>query len=239
MNQFTKDIETSGFAVAPNVIDPETREMLLAELARAGDEAAGRRAGAGAGAGVRDLMNVVPATRALAESSALRALVEPVLGCGARVVRGILFDKTPAANWKVAWHQDLTIAVRRRIEADGFTAWSVKAGITHVQPPVSVLESMLTLRVHLDATDEENGALSVLPGSHNAGRLSAEEIGVWRERASPVLCRVAQGGVMAMRPLLLHASAKATRPDHRRVLHFEYAADVAGALPVEIEWYES
>jgi len=196
-------------------------------------------------------MNAIPATRELAESTAMRALVEPVLGSRARVVRGILFDKTPAANWKVAWHQDLTIAVRRQVEAnvrvaangqveaEGYTAWSVKAGITHVQPPVSVLERMLTLRVHLDATDEENGALSVLPGSHDAGRLSAEEISVWRERESPVVCPVPQGGVMAMRPLLLHASAKSTRLDHRRVLHFEYVADITGVLPEGIEWHET
>lgn len=220
----------------PDVIDDDTRALLLKELERVKDEAA---TGGQVGAGIRDLMNVVPATRDLAEGSALRALVEPVLGCGARVVRGILFDKTPAANWQVAWHQDLTIAVAARVESDGFTAWSVKAGITHVQPPVSVLERMLTLRVHLDATDEENGALLVIPGSHNAGRLSAEEIGARRERESPVLCRVAQGGVMAMRPLLLHASAKATHPDHRRVLHFEYAAEIANVLPQGIEWYEN
>lgn len=235
MNRFTKDIETSGFAIAPRVIDGDTREVLLAELKRASDEVSDRRAGAG----LRDLMNVIPAMRVLAASLALRAFVEPVLGAGARVVRGIFFDKTPEANCKVAWHQDLTIAVATRVEAEGFTAWSVKAGITHVQPPASVLERMLTLRVHLDATDEENGALHVLPGSHDSGRMSVEEISVWREHNSPVLCRVPQGGVMAMRPLLLHASAKSLRPHHRRVLHFEYAADMTSLLTQGIEWYES
>lgn len=37
-----------------------------------------------------------------------------------RPVKGIVFDKTPAANWKVPWHQDLTICVERRIDVNGF-----------------------------------------------------------------------------------------------------------------------
>lgn len=235
MNHFLENVETLGFAIARNAVDSETRAHLLAELRAANDEAATIRR-AGRGAGLRDLLNVVPATRALAESSALRALVEPVLGAQARVVRGIFFDKTPEANWKVAWHQDLTIAVRRQIETPGFTAWSTKAGITHVQPPAPVLERMLTLRVHLDDANEENGALRVIPESHRHGRLTASEIEAWRERNTSVLCVVEQGGVMAMRPLLLHASSQASRPRHRRVLHFEYAAE---KLPAGLEWYEN
>ena len=89
-----------------------------------------------------------------------------MLGKTARVVRGIYFDKHENANWKVAWHQDLTIAVRERVEVDGYGAWSIKARIHHVQPPVTVLENMLTVRVHLDHTEESNGALRVLPGRH-------------------------------------------------------------------------
>ncbi len=231
MNHYFEKIETSGFAVVDEVVSSETCASLLAEL----QGAEGGEMTRHMGAGIRDLMSIVPATRTLAKSLALRALVEPILGAGARLVRGIFFDKTPEANWKVAWHQDVTIAVRRRVEVPDFTAWSVKAGITHAQPPVSVLENMLTLRLHLDDADEENGALRVLSGSHRHGRLRAKEIKEWREQHTPVLCAVKQGGVMAMRPLLLHASSQSTRPRHRRVLHFEYAA---GELPDGLEWYE-
>jgi len=31
-------------------------------------------------------------------------------------VKAILFDKTPSMNWYVTWHQDLTIAVKEKIE---------------------------------------------------------------------------------------------------------------------------
>lgn len=234
MNDYLVKIERDGFAVVKDVIDEAQRTSLSAELSVIDATTAPRQRGRAAG--LRDLMNVVPATRSLAETPALRALVEPVLGTGARVVRGILFDKTADANWKVAWHQDVTIAVRERRDTEGFGAWSVKAGITHVQPPAAMLERMLTLRVHLDTADENNGALQVLAGSHIDGRLSAEQIDERRARHAPTLCRVGQGGVLAMRPLLLHASSRVTHPRRRRVLHFEYAA---AELPGGLEWYES
>lgn len=235
MSEYLAKIERDGYVIVEDVIDEAQRASLSAELS-AIDAAATVVRRTSRGAGLRDLMNVVPATRALADAQGLRALVEPVLGTSARVVRGILFDKTADANWKVAWHQDVTIAVRERRDAEGFGAWSVKAGVTHVQPPAAVLERMLTLRVHLDTADETNGALQVLAGSHADGRLSAEQIDERRTRCAPTLCRVGRGGVLAMRPLLLHASSRAALPCRRRVLHFEYAA---AELPEGLEWYES
>lgn len=114
--------------------------------------------------------------RELARSPEVRALVEPLLGAGAFAVRGILFDKTPDANWKVAWHQDLTIAVRERREVEGFGPWSEKAGVVHVQPPAAVLEQMVTVRLSLGPCGPGNGPVCVIPGSHAHGRLSAEEV---------------------------------------------------------------
>lgn len=151
-------------------------------------------------------------------------------------MRGILFDKTPDANWKVAWHQDLSIAVRAKHDALGYGPWSVKAGIPHVQPPVNVLRSMLTVRLHLDECDERNGPLQVLPGSHVDGVLAPAEIETWRQRIKPVACLVPAGGALLMRPLILHASSPAKRPTHRRVIHIEYAA---AELADGIEWYDA
>src|SRR5258708_17056896 len=108
---------------------------------------------------MRDLLREVPEARRLAESAPLRGLVRSVLGPGAFVVRGLLFDKTPEASWGVPWHQDLTIAVKARTEAAVYGPWTVKGGVPHVQPPGSVLEQMLTVRVHLDETDEERAPL--------------------------------------------------------------------------------
>jgi hypothetical protein len=99
---------------------------------------------------LRNLAATVPQGARLCSRPAIRQIADDVLGGGAFVVRSLLFDKTPSANWKVAWHQDLTIAVCERRNSPGFCAWSIKAGIPHGQPPVSVLEGMVTLRVHPD-----------------------------------------------------------------------------------------
>lgn len=231
---YVEDIARDGFAVVPEFLDSATIARALAALAQARIEnGEGQRAGKAFG--IRNLLNVVPRTRELANSAACRSLVEPVLGSGMRVVRGIYFDKHRDANWKVAWHQDMTIAVRERVEVDGYGPWSIKAGIHHVQPPVSLLENMLTLRVHLDQADESNGALRVLPGSHACGRLDATQIEDYKQQQEPVTCVVGNGGALLMCPLLLHSSRPALNPEHRRVLHFEYSSVT---LPGGLKWFE-
>ncbi len=225
-------IARDGLAVIENVLDHNSLASLTQNLDHAGIDHLGSQR-AGKAFGLRNLMRAAPFTRDLANSASLRSLVEPILGNTARVVRAIYFDKHKDANWKVAWHQDLTIAVREKIDVEGFRAWSTKAGITHVQPPDEVLQQMLTLRVHLDNTDESNGALRVLPGTHRFGRLDASQIEDWKQTQHVVTCAVNRGGILAMRPLLLHSSLPSLNPAHRRVLHFEYAAI---PLPGGLKW---
>jgi ectoine hydroxylase-related dioxygenase (phytanoyl-CoA dioxygenase family) len=173
--------------------------------------------------------------RSLAASSVVRRFACAVLGQHCFAVRALLFDKTPKANWKVAWHQDLTIATRERIAMPGYGPWSEKAGVPHVQPPVSVLEHMLAVRVHLDPYGLENGPVRVIDGSHLLGRLSPIAIDVLRSREPTRECLVAQGGLLVFRPLILHSSAPASKAAHRRVIHVEFASR---ALPEPLEWYE-
>jgi ectoine hydroxylase-related dioxygenase (phytanoyl-CoA dioxygenase family) len=231
---YVDDIECYGFAVLEDVVDSETINLLLDAVANAKiDSLCSQRAGKTFG--IRNLLNVVPFTRELANSSACRSIVEPILGRSARVVRGIYFDKHKNANWKVAWHQDVTIAVRKRIEVEGYGSWSIKAGIHHVQPPVPILQNMLTIRIHLDQAEESNGALRVLPGTHRYGRLDTLQIQYWKQHQPSVTCQVKTGGAMLMKPLLLHSSTTAMNSQHRRVLHFEYSSiDLPGGL----KWFE-
>lgn len=224
-------VRREGFAVVPGVLDGGALSSFERSLA-AVEEGEGVKWRGGVYA-IRNLLEVLPAARGLARSSAMRELVEPILGTECFPVRGVLFDKTPAAPWKVAWHQDLTVAVRGRVEAEGFGPWSVKAGVFHVQPPARVLEGVLAVRLHLDDCDESNGPLKVLPGSHLSGRLGADEITHWRESVRPVTCVVPRGGAVLMRPLLLHSSPAPRLPRRRRVVHFEYAA---APLPHGLEW---
>ncbi len=228
-------IDRDGFAVVPDVIAPAVVAGLIAALdAKRLSPAILERGGRTYA--MRDLLREVPETRRLAGSASLRALVEEVLGTGGFVVRGLLFDKTPEANWPVPWHQDLTIAVKAKSDATGYGPWTVKGGVPHVRPPIAVLEAMLTLRVHLDDCDATQGPLRVLPGSHTRGRLDAGEIRRWLDTVPPVHCHVPRGGVLLMRPLILHASSPATQPRHRRVVHLEYTAL---RLPGTVEWFES
>jgi ectoine hydroxylase-related dioxygenase (phytanoyl-CoA dioxygenase family) len=228
-------LRREGFVIVPQVVPADMVSRLVAAIGALEPSATALSRGDGVYA-VRDLLRQVPATRALAECPPVSELVESVLGTGAFVVRGLLFDKTAEANWTVPWHQDLTIAVRARKPAPGFRAWTVKGGIPHVQPPVAVLERMLTVRVQLDESDASQGPLRVLPGSHRHGRLNAESTADWLRRVPPIACVVPRGGALLMSPLVLHASSPATEPRHRRVVHLEYAAD---PLPEGVDWFET
>jgi ectoine hydroxylase-related dioxygenase (phytanoyl-CoA dioxygenase family) len=110
----------------------------------------------------------------------------------------------------------------------------VKAGVPHVQPPVEVLNRMVTLRVHLDDCGPESGPLRVLPGSHAEGVLSPARVVAWRDRVPPAACLAPAGGAVVMRPLILHASSPATAAGRRRVVHLEWSADT---LPGGLTWY--
>ena len=223
------ELAAAGFFVASCLTGDET-QRLAAELEPFAPSTLRERRG-----GVRNLLDRSAAVRALAQSTPIRSLVEPILGPNARAVRGILFDKTPDANWKVIWHQDLTIAVRARHEVDGFGPWSLKDGVTCVQPPLSVLEEMLAVRIHLDDCGLSNGPLRVIAGSHRQGRLGAEAIERIRAESRESVVTAGLGEAIVMRPLLLHASAPAESPGRRRVVHIELCAK---ELPPPLAWHE-
>lgn len=163
---------------------------------------------------------------------AIGSLAAERLGAGARPVRAILFDKSPAANWGLGWHQDRVIAVRRRVEVPGFGPWTVKQGLLHVAPPFATLAGMLTLRVHLDAVPEANAPLLVAPGSHRARVAEADVDGVVRA-CGVAVCLADAGDVWVYATPILHASRPAEAPDRRRVLQIDYAA---AELPGGLSW---
>lgn len=182
--------------------------------------------------GVRNLLEICPPARDLAANTAVRRFATAVLGANAFAVRAIFFDKVQGANWSLFWHQDNVIAVQDRREAPGFVAWSNKAGVWQVQPPAEILARMVAVRVHLDDCGPDNGPLRVLPGSHRSGWLD-DELDAWKCRVPEVTCTVRCGGIVAMCPLTLHASAASQSVGHRRVIHIEYAA---ADLPAGLEW---
>lgn len=184
--------------------------------------------------GVRNVTELVPDLVSTI-TGPIKALARRYSDSEPFAVRVLLFDKTPQANWKVSWHQDVTVAVAQYAETPGWGPWSRKDGVWHVRPPAEVLKGMLTLRLHLDPCGAEDGPVRVIPGSHRMGRLGDAEIEAAVRNASPVDCLVPVGGILLMRPLILHSSAPSAAPEHRRVLHVEFAEQ---ALPDGLVWSE-
>lgn len=168
----------------------------------------------------------------LAADGPIGALAASALGPAARPVRAILFDKTSATNWSLAWHQDRTICVRRRIDVPGFGPWTTKARLQHVAPPFDLLSRMVTLRVHLDDTPATNAPLLIAPGSQRE-RVSEAAIEDTVRRCGTLACLAEAGDVWLYATPILHASEAATRPAHRRVLQVDFAAE---DLPGGLEW---
>ena len=228
-----ESIKREGYAVIPDMVESQKLVQLAKLIENSNTPGTIRRNGSIYA--MRNLLESVPAVRELAESPPIRDFAEMVLGANCRAVRATLFDKRPEANWKVPWHQDLTIAVDQRRHVEGFGPWTEKSGVPHAQAPVDVLEGMLAIRVHLDDCDEANGAVRVLPGSHLHGCLGDAAIQQWRQTCRAVSCAVGRGGVIAMRPLLLHSSSASAHPLRRRVIHLEFAArELRGGLC----WYQ-
>jgi ectoine hydroxylase-related dioxygenase (phytanoyl-CoA dioxygenase family) len=176
-------------------------------------------------AGVRHVLSV-PTVRALAVNPALVTLAESFIGKNAFPFRATLFDKSAMSNWLVAWHQDTALPLAHRVDDASWGPWSVKGGVLHAIAPAAALAAVVALRVHLDDSTSANGPLRVLPGSHTNGVLPHNEIQRMAESVVPVACVARAGAVVAMRPLVVHASSKANDDQSRRVLHIEYAASV-------------
>ncbi|MEZ6127440.1 MAG: phytanoyl-CoA dioxygenase family protein [Planctomycetaceae bacterium] len=228
------ELRVNGFAIVPAVLDQSTvqRFSSLTDVARARlcNESVTNSSGT---YGLRNLTDVIPEVAELVRLPAISELVRQVLGRHPFMVRATLFDKTPGANWGVFWHQDLSIAVRERHEVAGFAAWTRKAGVQCVQPPMELMQRILAVRLHLDDCRASNGALRVLPGTHQCARLTTSDVEATQQTTSEAVCEVPSGGALLMRPTLLHASSPMDVETSRRVIHFEFASF---ELPQPLEW---
>jgi len=220
-------IRKQGYAIIPDILESNEVNRLLDEFSRA-DLPRSR-------AGLRHAMKVA-AVAAVAHDARLIGIAREALGAEAFPFRATLFDKTPSANWLVVWHQDTALPLQGRHEFPGWGPWSVKDGVNYAHAPASALSQVLALRVHLDDSTAENGPLRVLPGTHTLGVLTDEALHDLSTKIAAVECLASQGGVLAMRPLIVHASSKSQSEIPRRVLHIEYAesARIADGLALAI-----
>ena len=216
------EIDRDGFTIVENAIDKSEVKKWIAELDQlfATDQAAIKNR-AGAVYAARNILSSLPACCDIGKIDSLKNLLSETLGQDYGLVRGLYFDKHPERTWSLPWHKDLTIAVKdNSIDSKLFTKPTKKSGVAHVEAPESVLEKMLTLRIHLDVVTNENGPLEVAVGSHANGKQANAE-----HQTKQIL--VQAGDVLAMRPMLSHMSGSSS-PDtkmHRRILHLEFAAN--------------
>ena len=224
MPALTSRFQADGFELISQLIADEDLQSLV-DAVSAISVSPGR-------AGIRHLLQRSHAINAFAHSSKLMNLLSPIMP-QAQPVRAIWFDKTVDTNWYVTWHQDLTIAVKEKCNLDGWGPWSVKDEVVHVQPPANILEKMISLRIHVDDCGIKNGAIKFIVGSHAQGVLDADHISSARQSGQVFVCAAQKGDIIAMRPLILHASSLSATPLHRRVLHIEYAGC---SLPAGLEW---
>ena len=176
-------------------------------------------------AGIRHALRI-PEVAKLARDHRLMEIATTVLGQDALPYHATLFEKSPAANWLVVWHQDTALPLRERKDLPGWGPWSIKEGVLFAHAPASALSKVLALRLHLDDSTAENGPLRVLPATHTSGILSDDALHELSVKIMPSDCIAPKGAIVAMRPLIAHASSKASNQAPRRVLHIEYAASL-------------
>lgn len=218
-------VEEEGFAVFPEVFNKNEMEALIDSIALAAPRCSR--------AGVRHALALGPVA-SIAHDPRLMQLARSVLGATAFPFHATLFDKSAVSNWLVVWHQDKALPLRERRDLAGWGPWSIKDGVVYANAPARCLSQVLALRIHLDDSTSSNGPLRVLPGTHALGVLDDNRIHELSAKINAVECLTSAGGIVAMRPLLVHASSKSQADAKRRVLHIEYAASREIAAPLEL-----
>lgn len=223
----TQNAVHDGFFIENRVLSSDECSLLTDALSKSRNK--------GIRAGVRNLMSN-PAVRSLAYDDRLRCLAGRFIGSSAVPYRATLFEKSGRANWLVIWHQDTVLPLEHRFDSPEWGPWSSKAGILYAHAPARALDRVIALRIHLDASTELNGPLRVIPGSYSLGVLPEQDAIKHAYKAAQVECLAPQGGVIAMRPLLIHASSKVNADLPRRVLHIEYidSLDLGNGIRIAI-----
>lgn len=213
------ELEENGFSVLADLYSDEEISGILACIENAAQEGNSFMKTKDLFA-IRQLIKNVPELTDLLFNEKLTELISDLSESEYFLTKAIYFDKPSESNWFVAYHQDLSISVDQKTELENYTNWTFKKGQYGVQPPIEFLEDTITIRIHLDKTDRNNGALKVIPKSHLKGIVRPES-NDWNLE-NEFICEVEKGGAMLMKPLTLHASNRTTNGKKRRVIHLEF-----------------
>lgn len=231
----SKEINSEGFTIINNFYSDNEIEQIVSEIEKvthnSNDNSTFRKSDDLFA--IRQFHKEIPETLSYIFNDKLKEIIRTNFGENYFITKSIYFDKPEKSNWFVAYHQDLTISVNKKVEIENFENWTIKQNQFAVQPPKEILENIFTIRIHIDKTTKDNGALKVLNTSHKKGICRIENIEF--ENEIETICEVEKGGIMIMKPLLFHASNKTTNNERRRVIHIEFSNKI---LPSELEWSE-
>lgn len=231
LDRFIGRFEHKGFAVNQHTYSRrEVNRMgkLLHEFKKNGAVANSEEVYA-----IRGLLQKIPDLWPIIYNANLRKILQ-YINPDLFLVKAIYFNKPPLSNWYVTWHQDITINVSQKMECDGYNGWTQKENVFGVRPPKEVLDQTVSVRIHLDDTTDQNGALSIVPASHRSIH-THDEIKLITGNSLPFVCEMQAGGLHLMKPLILHSSSKSTIKKQRRVIHLEFNSV---NLPNGLEWAE-
>ncbi len=241
---FQEQLSENGFAIIEQIFSQNELERILQEIeiysennSKNNDIFA-----------IRCFLLKVPTLKNILLNEKITSLLS-VFGENYKVVKAIYFDKPKSTNWLVNWHQDLTISVKEKFEIEAFSKWlpkkysdknssdDHKEGYFSVQPTQKYLDNILTIRIHLDDCTKENGALRVLPKTHKIIQNSKDFPTDYLAKFShnEQICEIKKGGILLMKPLILHSSKRTENNQKRRVIHLEFSNL---ALPKPLIWAE-
>ena len=231
-NLYKKELDQKGFAIIDAVFSDNEVAAINSFIETKKDSFSSEKKSKDIFA-IRQIFTAFPGIKKEVFNSNIKSIINTIFGSGYFIIKGLYFDKPSLSNWFVAYHQDLSVSVSNKSNSAAYKGWTIKDNQFGVQPPGDILENIYTIRIHLDDCTAQNGALHVIPGSHKKGVYKSQEAD--RSKEAEVICEVPKGGIMLMRPLLLHASYKSTVPASRRVLHLEFCNT---ELPESIYWAE-
>ncbi|MCV9928407.1 phytanoyl-CoA dioxygenase family protein [Flavobacterium sp. LS1R49] len=233
--EYINEINSEGFVIIDNVYDENEIKKLISIIENVTKNKTDKttfRKSEDLFA-IRQFHKEIPETLDYIFNENLKDIIKSIFDENYFITKSIYFDKPEKSNWFVAYHQDLTISVDKKLEIENFENWTTKQNQFAVQPPKEILENNFTIRIHIDKTTKDNGALKVINNSHSKGIQRIENIEIKKEKET--ICEVEKGGVMIMKPLLFHASNKTTNNERRRVIHIEFSNT---ELPDGLEWSE-
>ena len=228
-----KEIESEGFVIIENIYSIAEVENLISVIESVTENEIKKstfRQSQDLFA-IRQFHKEIPEALKHIFNEKLNEIITSTFGEDFFITKSIYFDKPEKSNWFVSYHQDLTISVDKKVALENFQNWTNKQNQFAVQPPIEILENNFTIRIHLDKTTKDNGALKVINKSHRNGISRIENLRLENE----TICEVDKGGIMVMKPLLFHASNKTTNNERRRVIHIEFSNT---ELPNELNWSE-